>query len=97
MSVASIEPMGLPVLLEFVAAAEFKENISERIGLPLLLDASEVTYLGSHCLQILLSAAAFWRKETLLFKAIDPSKEFSEGLEKMGISMSEITSEMDIK
>jgi chemotaxis protein CheX len=50
-----------------------------------VIDASQVQYLGAQCLQVLLSAASTWRTERASLRIADRSPGFARGLELLGI------------
>lgn len=77
-------PVNLASTLDLLAAAPLKEEIANRAGNGVVLDASGVERLGAQCLQVLLAARAKWRAEKLAFCVINPSATFSEHLRVLG-------------
>lgn len=64
-----------PLYAEFMAAR----------GVPLQLDAGNVTFVGGLALQLLLSAEAEWAEEGQPFAVVRPSDGFSSGLALLGV------------
>ena len=80
----------LPPMLGLQASSVLHETLQGRSGLPVVLDASQVTHLGAPCLQILISAIRTWREKSTEFHVTAPSAAFHEGLERLGFSQDEL-------
>jgi chemotaxis protein CheX len=76
--------MRLQSSLDVAAASGLWSDLCMKRGAPIVLDASGVDRLGGACLQVLLAAAAHWRKAGLEFRVADPSSAFLEALRIMG-------------
>ena len=76
--------MRLQSSLDVAAASGLWSDLYLKRGAPIVLDASEVERLGAACLQVLLAAAAHWRRVGLEFRVVDPSPAFLEALRIMG-------------
>lgn len=76
----------LPEILDLKAAAPLVSEFLSHRGQPLDVDASRVERLGAQCLQVLLSAVATWRADEVPFSIRNPSSNFKDGLELLGIS-----------
>jgi len=59
--------------LDFGAAPELKAEIIGQIGNDLDVDASNVSHMGTLCLQILIAASNDWAKSGQKFNLISPS------------------------
>jgi chemotaxis protein CheX len=81
--------IALPALLDLKAAAplvgEFLAHRGEELG----VDASGVQRLGGQCLQVLLSAVVTWKADEVPLAFVNPSPDFLEGLERLGIAPTE--------
>lgn len=89
MASADAVPARDPVLclaevLDLRAAAPLAADLAASRGLEVELDASQVRRLGGQCLQILLSAQAFWEADDIRFRIVSPSAEFTDGLALLG-------------
>lgn len=80
----------LPSSMDLVAAPILLENILEKKGYDIELDASNVQHLGGQCLQILLAAKATWEDSNHMFEIKNPSEEFVEYLKIMGLMLSDL-------
>jgi chemotaxis protein CheX len=75
----------LSEVLNLSAAAPLAGALSERRGGNVVIDASQVRYLGMQCLQVLLSAAATWSAEGCQLRVANRSEGFVMGLQLVGI------------
>lgn len=75
--------MKLPPVLDLAAARPLSAEIAGALGQPLALDASAVERMGGVCLQVLLAAAAQWRRDGVEFTVVEPSPAFLDGLRIM--------------
>lgn len=71
--------------LDLRAATPLAASLLALRGEDLNLDASAVQRLGGQCLQILLSAKATWESDGAALRVVDPSPDFVEGLQLLGI------------
>lgn len=81
----------LTATLDFPAAAALAEEFREQQLSPTLVDASGVQHLGALCLQVLLAAAKTWRADAVSLRVENLSLAFSEGLTRMGITVSDLS------
>lgn len=81
----------LPEVLDIKAAAPLTVEFLTLRGRSIDIDASRVGRLGGLCLQVLLSAANTWKIDEIPFALINPSREFVEGLARLGISVADFT------
>ena len=79
----------LPEHLDLKAAAPLVGELLSHRGEELSVDASRVRRLGGQCLQILLSAAMTWKADEVPLAFVNPSPDFIEGLERLGIAPAE--------
>ena len=77
-------PLSLPAVLDLAAAGPLHAGLLARLGGPVEVDASEVRRLGGQCLQVLLAARTHWASDGAAFQVLNPSPEFTEGLELLG-------------
>lgn len=80
----------LPSSLDVVAAPKLLREILEKKGSDIEIDASKVQRLGGQCLQILLAAEAAWADGHHMFKIKNPSPEFVEYLNNMGLILNDL-------
>lgn len=79
--------IGLPSVLDIVAAPELLDSFLQRRGSPLSVDAGGVQRLGAQCLQICLAARAAWASDDITLEFKNPSEDFLASLELLGISI----------
>ncbi|MEZ5892630.1 MAG: STAS domain-containing protein [Parvularculaceae bacterium] len=79
--------------LDMPAAARLVENMAERRGASIVIDASDVEHLGGQCLQVLLAAAACWRGDKAKIAYSDQSPAFTEALARFGMPIDALTVE----
>ncbi len=72
--------------LDLKAAAPLAAEFLGHRGDELTVDLSAVRRLGGQCLQVLLSAAATWKADEAPIAFINPSAEFIDALERLGIA-----------
>lgn len=85
--------LALPSRLDLTASAPLRDALLARRGRALTIDAGAVSHLGTLCLQILLSAAAEWRRERLAFTLSPCSSAFSRALVSFAIPLLALHSE----
>jgi len=80
------QTIDLPPILDLVAASELLDQIRECVDIPLEVDASGVTRLGTHCAQILLAASQTWEEQNVAFKPEQPVRGVSgsAGIDRAG-------------
>ncbi len=71
--------------LDLIEAAELKAELDGIGQVPVKINASATRFVGTHCAQILISAAASWEVSRTPFEVVEPSDEFSQGLNQLGI------------
>lgn len=76
----------LPEVLDLNAASRLHEQILSLKGKNIVIDATAVKRVGAQCVQVLLSAARFWRAERLPFQVGTGSDAYSTTLQLLGIS-----------
>lgn len=87
MSAKETVQVELPPVLDREAALKLTEIFRESRGRRLILDASQVTRLGTPCVQVLLSAAQTWREDLVSIRIVEASRPFREGLALLGLSV----------
>jgi anti-anti-sigma regulatory factor len=75
--------------LDLIEAAELKAGFDDIGQVPVKINASATRFVGTHCAQILISAAAYWEESGIPFEVVEPSDEFSQGLKQLGINQVE--------
>jgi chemotaxis protein CheX len=75
----------LPEVLDLKAAAPLLGDLLAMRGRDVSLDASQVRRIGGQCLQVLLSATATWKADAASLEIVNPSPEFAEALELLGV------------
>jgi chemotaxis protein CheX len=85
------ESLDLPPVLDLIAAPALLDNLLQRRGQSLAVDAGHVQRLGAQCLQVLLAARAAWEADGQTLRLKNPSGEFAASLELMGLSPEELT------
>ncbi len=80
----------LPEILDLKAAAPLAGEFLAHRGGELRIDASRVQRLGGQCLQVLLSAAMTWKVDEIPLAFVDPSPDFIEGLQRLGIAPADL-------
>ncbi|HUI19648.1 MAG TPA: STAS domain-containing protein [Methylocella sp.] len=86
-----VSALELPRILDLKAATPLAVEMLALRGRALDIDASRVERLGGQCLQVLLSAAKTWRTDEIPFALVNPSSDFSEGLERLGVCAADFT------
>lgn len=81
----------LPAVLELTEASKLTEELLKFRGSEIDIDASDVTYIGAQCAQVLLSAKMTWSADCLKLVVLNPSTVFTNSLELIGISPHELT------
>ncbi len=76
----------LPEVLDLKAAAPLAGEFLAHRGEELRVDASRVQRLGGQCLQVLLSAAMTWKVDEIPLGFVNPSPDFIEGLQRLGVA-----------
>lgn len=77
--------------LDSAAAPELADSLRALCGSALEIDASQVRSVGAQSLQVLLSAAVFWREEGVPLSIVSPSVDFEEALRLLGLSLEQFT------
>jgi chemotaxis protein CheX len=76
--------MRLAANLNMSAAAPLYAELAQARGAPIKLDASDVESLGGLCLQVLIAAAAAWRRDGKDFSVANRSAAFLEAMHLLG-------------
>jgi chemotaxis protein CheX len=84
-AIESIQTVPLPEVLDLKAAAPLATQLLALRGIDIAIDASNVRRLGGQCLQVLLSAVATWQHDSVALDFVNPSLEFVENLQLLGI------------
>ncbi len=84
--------LSAPPALGLATASALRDELIAARGRPLDLDASQVQRVGGLGLQILLSAAKTWREDGVAFSVSDPSAEFINDLQRMGVDAASLAS-----
>lgn len=79
--------MRLPQNLDLGAAKTLHSDFLQARGAPIEIDASEVERIGGVCLQVLIAAAAAWRRDGHEFRVVAPSQAFTEAIRLMGAAL----------
>ena len=69
------------------------DQLAKKRGNPLTINASKVERLGAQCAQVLIAAAQTWRSEMQTLQIAQPSNDFVEGLEILGLSLEHVSFE----
>lgn len=85
---AACESLSLDPALGYAGAGALKDQLLEKRGKNVTLDASGVEHLGASCLQVLLSAMKTWREGGLDFEITNTSEQFEECLGRLGFPSS---------
>ena len=86
-------PLKLPPRLDLPMAAPLAQQLADRRGADLHIDAGAVTHLGGLCLQVLLSAAKTWRSDRLRMTFSASSAAFDAALALYGTPHRDLLSE----
>ena len=76
----------LPDILDANAAEPLAENLLQKRGKQLRMDASRVTRISIPCVQVMLSAARTWKADNQAFEIINASESFQRDLKAAGLS-----------
>jgi chemotaxis protein CheX len=79
----------LPEILDLKAAAPLAGEFLAHRGVGLRVDGSRVQRLGGQCLQVLLSAAMTWKADEIPLAFVNPSLDFIEGMQRLGIALAD--------
>ena len=85
-----VQILTLPETLDLRAAGPLVSNFNAARGNHVTVDASKVQKVGTLCVQILLSAHTTWARDGIPLGMINPSEEFLEALEVLGIPLNKI-------
>lgn len=80
----------LAVCLDSLETERLAEELRQSRGHPIMLDASNVTFLGALSLQLLIAACRQWKDDSMAFKIMSPSEAFLDGLNLMGVVPSDV-------
>ena len=80
----------LSSVLDFSFSGDLYSELRDHVGSAVVLDGSCVRHLGAPCVQVLVSAARFWRAQGVGFSVDRRSEAFVLGLERMGIGADEL-------
>ncbi|ACB97174.1 STAS domain-containing protein [Beijerinckia indica] len=75
----------LPAILDLRAATPLASELLGCRGRDLIIDAAKVQRIGGQCLQVLLSAVATWQADEIPLSIRNPSPDFLEAVELLGI------------
>ncbi|HXW72753.1 MAG TPA: STAS domain-containing protein [Methylocella sp.] len=89
LSIGQSSVLELPDILDLKAATPLTVQFLSARGVPLDVDGSRVERIGGQCLQVLLSAVKTWRADGNKFRLIKLSKEFRDGLLRLGVCESD--------
>lgn len=84
------ESYALPAKLDLLTAASLAEGLDARRGKPLVLDAKEVTHLGTPGLQVVLSACKTWEEDGISLTLENFSEALETQLEPLGLARSDL-------
>ena len=76
--------------LDLTAATPLSEDLKSHIDNSIVINAADVMYLGTPCLQVLTAARHEWAKAGKSISYEDPSPEFSEHLELLGVTVADL-------
>jgi chemotaxis protein CheX len=79
----------LPSRLDLLAADELAEALEHLRDTPLEIVASGVTHVGALCLQVLLAARLQWTRDGVVFRLVEVSEAFAEGVGRLGVAPAE--------
>jgi chemotaxis protein CheX len=79
-------PLILPAKLDLAAASPLMVDLRDRTEASVVVDMSEVRYLGALCLQVLLSAATTARSEDRKLTLVNVSDLVVDQLRVMGMN-----------
>ena len=77
--------------LDFGAVTPLKTAILDLAGQNLEIDASQVTHMGTLCLQVLIAAANDWKQAGKTFHIVSPSSTCESQLALHGFSPDTLT------
>lgn len=80
----------LPAILDLNAASRLHEQVLALKDKNVAVDASDVTRVGTQCIQILLSAARSWRAMDMTFSVNQSSDAFAKTLQLLGVTDEEM-------
>jgi len=72
--------------LAFNAASALYDDVQERLGQDLIIDASAVQHIDAHCAQILLAAEKTWASTGSNLEFFACSEAFHAGLDDLGLA-----------
>ncbi len=78
-------PLDLPERLDFAVCETLATSLETRRGSGLRLQAGQVGFLGALAAEILLRARLQWQHDGASFDLADPSPDFLQGLDRLGI------------
>lgn len=81
---AKVNVVKLPAHLDLSAGEEIAEALEHLRGLPVEIQADEVSHLGGIFLQLLIGAQKQWLKDEAPFSLTAPSAAFQKGMALLG-------------
>ena len=69
------------------------DQLAKKRGNTLQINASKVERLGAPCAQVLVAAARTWRDEMHVLQIVKPSESFIEGIDQMGLTLTDVSFE----
>lgn len=75
----------LPERVNFRAADDLAEFLEGLAGLPVVINASDVSYFGAIGLEVLVAGREFWANNGQSFVIESPSDDFLESLSFLGV------------
>ena len=72
--------------LDTAASAALRNELLGAEGEDVVLDGSAVELLGANCLELLLGAAALWRKDGHVVSMENASPQMAENLSRFGLT-----------
>lgn len=76
--------------LDLTAATPLSEDLKSHLDSSIVINAADVMYLGTPCLQVLAAARQEWATAGKSISYEDPSPEFSEHLELLGLKVADL-------
>ena len=84
------ETLQMPSRLDFEGAGRLFAGLSRHRGEMVLLDATDVSYVGALAAQVLLCAARQWDSEGYPLRIVGSSRKLSDGLGQLGIDLAAV-------
>ncbi|NNE89895.1 MAG: STAS domain-containing protein [Silicimonas sp.] len=80
----------LDAKLDTSGANELRSELVAAHGEDLIIDASQVEFLGALCTELLLSARHLWQQQKTRLTIENASNALIDNLERMGLSLDDI-------